>query len=86
MGCLLVGVFNLGINFPKSTLKINKRLKNPRIPKAMGEIIPTTFVKDFCKNVVNINPKRSIKIITPKVMSKPNKAYCFLFTFLPLED
>ncbi len=86
VGCLLVGVLSLGINFPKSTLKINRRLKNPKIPNAIGEIIPTTFVKDFCRNVVKINPKRSMKIITPKVMSKPNKAYCLLFTLLSLED
>ena len=74
MGCFAVGVLGLGMNLPKSILKISKRLTSPKIPKAMVETIPITLVRDCWKNVVNIKPMISMKIMTPKVISKPNKA------------
>ena len=79
-GFLLVFTFILGINLPKSKLNIKNILIIPNMAKAIGETIAITLVKDCCNKVVKIRPKSNIKIITPKTITAPNKAYDFLFT------
>ena len=44
-----------------------------RIPKAIGDIIPITLVRDFCKTVVNNNPNNNIKKTTPAEIIVPNR-------------
>ena len=72
IGFFVVGVFALGRYFPISISKINKRLINPKITNAIGEITPMTLVKDNWKNVVKINPIDNMKTITPKVTNTPS--------------
>ena len=44
-----------------------------KIPNAIGEIIPITFVKDTCKNFVKINPNKNIEDITPNATTTPRR-------------
>ena len=66
------GVFAFGRYLAKSMLKINKILIIIKIPNAIGETIPITFVNDALKIVVNINPNIAIKTTTPKTTINPN--------------
>ena len=75
-------VLALGRNFPMSISKIKKMLIIPNMVKAIGEIIPITFVNEYCKTVVKTKPIRNINKITPNVIKNPNNAYCFLVAFL----
>jgi len=81
-GLLVIGdLILLGNILERSTLKIKSRLITPKIPKAIGETIPITLVKDFCRIVVKSRPKTSIKIITPRVIISPSEAYALLVVF-----
>ncbi len=76
-GCLLVGVFGFGMNLETSKLNIKNKLIIPKIPKAIGEIIPITFVNETSNIVVKINPKINIKTITPAVITNPSNVSVF---------
>ncbi len=83
---MVVGAVIFGKNFEKSTLKISKILIIPRIPKAIGESIPITFVRDTCRIVVKIRPNRNINEITPRTTSRPRKISVFLLISSLLEN
>lgn len=76
-GFLNVGVFVFGINFPMSTLNISNTLMSNRNPKANGEMIPITFVKETSSIVVKISPKTNIKRSTPTTIKEPSIASVF---------
>jgi hypothetical protein len=61
----------VGKNFPKSKSNIKNILIIPKIPKAIGDNIPITFVSDVCKKVVNMSPSKVMKTIIPKVTKSP---------------
>lgn len=77
----VVWIFSFGINLDKSTLNIRAKLINPRIANAIGEITAITFVRDFCKIVVKINPNKIIKMIIPADIVNPNRKKVFLLSF-----
>ena len=81
-GFLVTGALTLGKSFPKSKLNIKKILMMVKIPNAIGEIIPITFVKDFCKKKVKIKPNKNIEVKTPKLTTIPNPIIVFFSTFL----
>lgn len=88
MNALINGLLDLGIlargkNLPASTSKINMILIINKITKAIGEIIPMTFVKEISRKVVNTSPRRSMKKITPEVIIKPNRTGSLLFVSFP---
>ena len=85
-GLFAVGVFGFGINLEKSTLNINAILTRIKIPKAIGEIIPITLVRENLKIVVKTNPRININNITPKTIKTPNIAYVFLLVFSSPEN
>jgi hypothetical protein len=60
-----VDIFTFGMYLPKSTLNIIRRLIIRRMPKAIGDITPITFVKETCRTVVNIIPRKNMNKITP---------------------
>ena len=80
-GFLAFGVTILGKNLVKLKLKIKNKLTIARIPKAIGDTIPITFVNETCKNFVKINPNKNIETITPKATIKPNKIIVFFGDF-----
>ena len=80
-GFFVTGALIFGKILPKSMLKINKMLTNANIPKAIGETIPMAFVKDDCKNLVNIKPNKNIEETTPKVTITPSIIIFFLDSF-----
>ena len=82
-GFLARGVRALGRNLPTSTLKINSRLMMSNMPKAMGETMPMTLVSDTSKMVVNTIPSKIIKIITPAVITSPNRTMVSLPVSFP---
>lgn len=87
MNALFIGllfsvlIFDLGINLEKSKSNIKAKLISPKIKKAIGEIIPITLVRDFCRSVVKINPNKIIKIIIPVKIVNPNNKKVFLLSF-----
>jgi len=82
-GFLTVGVSILGKNLPTSISKISNKLIIISIPKAIGETIPITWVKEISRSVVNIKPSININRTTPNVIITPNKASVFLSDSLP---
>ena len=72
-----------GKNRPASTSKINRIPITNKITKAIGEIIPMTFVKEISRKVVNTSPNRNIKKITPDVIIKPNSTGSLRFVSFP---
>jgi len=82
-GFLAIGaLIFLGMSLLKSKLNIKNKLIIPKIMNAIGETIPITFVREVCKNFVNINPIRNIEDITPKVTIIPKRIKVF-FDSLP---
>lgn len=73
----------MGKNLPISTLRINSKPIISNMPKAMGETIPITLVRETSKMVVNINPSNSINRITPENMVRPKRKMVYLPTFFP---
>ena len=70
-GFLSIGDFICGKSREKSKLNIKNKLMIAKIPNAIGETIPITFVKDACKNFVKINPNKNIEDITPNATIIP---------------
>ena len=77
-GFLVMGALTFGKNLEKSILNIKNILITARIPNAMGEIIPITFVREACKNLVKIKPIKNIDVITPRATIRPRKINDFL--------
>jgi hypothetical protein len=57
----------------KRLVTIRKRLIISSMPKAIGEAILITLVRDTSRMVVNTKPSKNIKIITPAVITSPNR-------------
>ena len=81
-GFLAVGDFIWGKSREKSKLNIKNKLTIAKIPKAIGETIPITLVKDTCKNFVKINPTKNIELITPKATIIPKRIIVLFDSFL----
>ncbi len=78
-GFLATGACTFGRNLPTSISNINKMLIINNTVKAKGETTPMTFVKDICKNVVNINPSNIMNKMTPEDIIRPKRISSFLF-------
>jgi len=70
-GFFRTGACVLGKNLPISKLKISNIEIIPRMPKAIGEMIPMALVNDSCNSSVKIKPINSMERITPLVMIRP---------------
>jgi len=81
-GFLDVGDRICGKNLEKSKLNIKNKLTNAKIPKAMGEMIPITLVKETCKNFVKIKPTKNIELITPRETITPKSIIVLFDSFL----
>lgn len=78
IGFFVIGALTFGKNLEKSKLNIKKILTIAKIPNAMGEIIPITFVSETCRNWVKIKPIKNIEVITPRATIRPRKINDFL--------
>ncbi|MCK5660025.1 MAG: hypothetical protein KAH86_01600 [Methanosarcinales archaeon] len=83
IGFLTTGALVFGRNFPKSILNISNKLIIINMPKAMGEIISITAVRETFNIVVKISPNNSMNEITPNDTSNPNSAIVFLSCSFP---
>lgn len=83
LGFLDVGVWKLGKNLLSSILNINIKLISPRIPNAIGDTIPITFVREDCRIVVNTSPRIIINEITPVETKIPSFNIWCLSSFSP---
>ena len=81
-GFLSAGDFICGKSREKSKLNIKNKLTIAKIPNAIGEIIPITFVKDAWRNFVKIKPIKNIDVITPIATITPRRIIVF-FESLP---
>ena len=81
---LTFGVLTFGKYLPTSIFNINNMLIINNIKNAIGDIIPIIFVKDTCKNVVNINPNKNINVIMPRVIINPDIISNPLLNFLEI--
>ena len=81
-GFFVTGARNcLGNNLEKSKLNIRNKLTIAKIPKAIGDIIPITLVREACRNFVNINPIRNMEDMTPEVTINPKRIKVFFDSF-----
>ena len=81
-GFLAVGDFICGKSREKSKLNIKNKLTIAKIPNAIGEIIPITFVSEAWRNFVKIKPIKNIDVITPVATITPRRIIVF-FESLP---
>ncbi len=81
-GFLVIGAFIFfGIILVKSKLNMRNKLTRAKIPKAIGDMIPMTLVREACRNFVNINPIRNIEDMTPAVTINPKRIKVFFDSF-----
>ena len=83
IGFLAAGVWVLGMNLPMSMLNISSKLIITSMPKAIGEIISITLVRETFKIVVKTSPNNVMNRTTPKVTINPNNAIVFLLCSFP---
>ena len=81
-GFLSVGDFICGKSREKSKLNIKNKLTTAKIPNAIGEIIPITFVSEACRNLVKIKPIKNIDVTTPIATITPRRIIVFFESLL----